>query len=826
MSMAEWAKNNPEKWKEAVRKKMIADARKRQAQNKPKAQRTNRPQAERQQGGMLTRENLTSDRSRAAAAYNKATGKQTPAQRGKRRAVNLDADSGNRVVDATFNMDGPFANLTAAQEAEQRGVHKGKVARERREQSIDRATASNIGAVTEATSAEDAYNIFKQAVDANKGMTAGASSRSQNAFKGAKKDAYVDRTHAAVEANENLDLIRQGPGDTVQVLNTGYGVRGLEDQLDEMFGGMWEVKGNTDGPYINVEQRERSGTGQLMEGIVKSGIGAIATAGLAPVLGLSGSGMLTGAGKAALSSGISGASRGDLDLENIAKSAAVGGVLGGDLIGNVPGLGDAYKARNFGGAFIRGGVNDLVKQGIMTGEISIEEAAKAGLLQSGIETGKDVWGDVRQTNDGNLIEGVDTINGLPMGPEDIERLTNTSDLYGLLGENGFLGKLGIDVGYMPTDYLGDALDFADNLTGGLLDLGGRPMENINEAAREAQARIDALPDDMPLEEKAKIIGSIQDDFYRDTARYDERFFDLTTERSDGAPLTGIYDRNPYGSNEPWFNFDGGGTGEPSTTPPGGTEGGDLIAGIGEPSTLPPTSSTPIVDDIFGLTPTTPQEEEFVREEEILKGVVPDPADPTITPDPDPPEMGTDPTEELPGEVVEELPGVVDPPVEELPGVVDPPIYEDPEQEELPEPEPPPAVINPNPDPGTAQASQQRAAQFLNEVDDKLFRLARVMSISGISDKQKLGAAVAIRELLRQKQQAVTGDITAQIDPETGEIIKGYIPEGGEKSGKKKKVSSGKGKGLLSKAAGSGKTPYKNTTTDTRKNPSTHSPSFT
>jgi hypothetical protein len=364
-----------------------------------------------------------------------------------------------------------------------------------------------------------------------------------------------------------------------------------------------------------------------------------------------------------------------------------------------------------------------------------------------------------------------------MGPEDLERLTNTTDLYGLLGENGFLGKLELDVGYMPTDYLGDALSGIDRLTGGLFNLGGRPMENIGPAAEKAQEAIDALPDEMPLAEKGEAIKAIEENFLRDTARYDERFFDLTTERSSGSPLSGIYERNPYGSNEPWFDF--GGT-ESSTAP-----SGSPVASIGETPTLPSTNTTPIVDNIFGLAPTVPEDEvlkgvvpddeilePIVPEDDILQGVVPDPSDPTITPDPNPPEIGTEP---LPGETLpeetlreEELPAYVDPEVEELPSST------------------PPGFTGGGEVP-TAPDTGRAVAELKDRYTNELTRLAKIMRIENVPPIQKLMAGKQLQQLMMQMQalenlDVLAGDITARLDPKATEQIQRVRKTGETRSG--------------------------------------------
>jgi hypothetical protein len=155
------------------------------------------------------------------------------------------------------------------------------------------------------------------------------------------------------------------------------------------------------------------------------------------------------------------------------------------------------EAKNIGGSLARGVARDAVTQAIVDGKLDIQDAIEAGLINVGVDMGVDLFKDSMDTNDGALEEGVDTVDGKAMDAADVERLTNTTDLYGLLGENGLLGKLGLDVGYLPTDLVGDALDG--------LGIGTRPYQDL---------------------------------------RYDERFFDTTTPRGD-VQMQGIWETNPY-----------------------------------------------------------------------------------------------------------------------------------------------------------------------------------------------------------------------------------------------------------------------------------------
>jgi hypothetical protein len=199
-------------------------------------------------------------------------------------------------------------------------------------------------------------------------------------------------------------------------------------------------------------------------------------------------------------------------------------------------------------------------------------------------------------------------SGLPPGTSDIERLTNTSDLYGLLGEEGLLSKLGVNVGYMPTDWAGDAFDFIDNVLG--TTLGDRPQVNVVKSAEKAVKEIEAIQADgsLPVEVVAERIKNVKDQFLRDTARYDERFFDLFTPRGD-SPMSGIWETNPYASTGGTFTGfpTGGNGGLPSTAP------GTTYTSTTEPTPEGPAASEEEVEEAEFLEE---EEEEEQFEEEL------------------------------------------------------------------------------------------------------------------------------------------------------------------------------------------------------------------
>jgi hypothetical protein len=121
-------------------------------------------------------------------------------------------------------------------------------------------------------------------------------------------------------------------------------------------------------------------------------------------------------------------------VEDIIKSAATGALTSGMLNDVLPGA----DLDNFAGAFARGTYNELISTGIMEGELaSLDDMIKSGGIQTLTEIALDVFTDADQTKKESL-DADDTVNGKPMTQADIERLTDTSDMYGLLGDNGLL----------------------------------------------------------------------------------------------------------------------------------------------------------------------------------------------------------------------------------------------------------------------------------------------------------------------------------------------------------------------------------------------------
>jgi hypothetical protein len=458
----------------------------------------------------------------------------------------------------------------------------------------------------------------------------------------------------------------------------------------------------------------------------------------------------------ALGSGLTTATQGG-DLEDIARSALTSGALvglgnylaptpatstvGADGLSNVvtntasgaaaqaaPNLAQQasgffdkatglLRSQNPAGSFTRGSLTSAVGQAIINGEISLEDALRAGLIQTGVDTAVDVFGDIRQTNTGNLIEGVDTTNGVPMTAEDVARLTDTSDVYTMLGPEGILSKVtGLDVPYLPTDWAGDAFDFIDNIVG--TNLGGRPIVDpggrfeqeyrdtvntqVESTLTENQKNIElyesgqiSLNDVLQrnsdnLEFSREMMQYAENNFLRNTARYDERFFDVFTPRGD-SPLTGIWENNPAAARGPVVTGPSGSSSRSGGgTAPDGTSVGGLpaVTGGGVFIDVGPDEDVEQAEAIEEQE----EEEQFEEEAEVIEEALPVVETPSG--------LLAVPTEPTPEPVVTPVPEAeteveVEPtPVEPVEQPVEPPTEVAPVQEEVtevPEPETPEVV---------------------------------------------------------------------------------------------------------------------------------------
>tara|TARA_B110000483_G_scaffold77763_2_gene96922 strand:- start:7282 stop:10398 length:3117 start_codon:yes stop_codon:yes gene_type:complete len=277
---------------------------------------------------------------------------------------------------------------------------------------------------------------------------------------------------------------------------------------------------------------------------------------------------------------------GDIDWGQVGRGALLGGTggaltytpTGPDIMG--PPAPDTYgmlgtgiqnpvKFDNFVGDFSRGAIGDAAGQFITDGSVDLSQALTSGAVGLGKGAVSDLFQDSYQTRKTGLqgtdewstgaarIDGAHegwgewTGAGPYNGVEWVEGLTdkgkellNTTDFRGFLGPNGALAQAtGLDIPYMPTDYLGNTFEFLQDV--GLDALAPMALKfAFGENAGEA-------------------------------TRYDERFFDIFSDRGTEADMTGIWTTNPR---------------DPSGT--GGFGGIDIAGNIGNQYSQ--TAATPAI----------------------------------------------------------------------------------------------------------------------------------------------------------------------------------------------------------------------------------------
>ena len=292
---------------------------------------------------------------------------------------------------------------------------------------------------------------------------------------------------------------------------------------------------------------------------------------------------LTTGGTAALTAGV---------LEGLQPKGFISDVLPDDF-------NKIYSAQNVAGSFVQGTTNSVITQAIANGEISIEDALKAGLITTGVDVATDIYQDAIQTRDAQDLLSGTSLQGsrVNMTPEEALRLQNTSDLYGLLGEQGLLSDLGLDVGYLPTDLIGGAADLLQGFTGrttAIID--GQEYRVLQDEYGDnfvvnpdgtLNTTITAADLDVALESgnlfdasrEGNLLGELLPGV--DQNRYDERYFDVTTQRDSDAPQQGIFEENPFARQG--TTFTGFPTaGSESTTP----TSAPITVGVGEDVTAP------------------------------------------------------------------------------------------------------------------------------------------------------------------------------------------------------------------------------------------------
>ena len=481
------------------------------------------------------------------------------------------------------------------------------------------------------------------------------------------------------------------------------------------------------------------------------------------------------------------------NLEDILRAGAAAGAgsfLGGGALAKVPGL----NAANVPSSFLRGATTSAVTQAIANGEISFEDAVKAGLINVGVDVVKDTFGDARQTNDGNLRDGVDTYidaNGntqiINSVDGSLDRLTNSTDLYGTLGENGLLSKLGLDVGNMPTDWIGDGLD--------LFGFGGRPivdptgsnrdaadaadkatMEYHDAKAAELRAEYANGTGDMTNTEYMTKLGELgretnlmfrdtQDMFLNNTARTDIRFFDMFEPHGDSR-LTGIVEGNPFKNTSVFTNpF----SNSPSASP------APITTGVGE-NVLPGSGDifTPTTDAAFNaymdrnptasigedVLPPNATEDTYVSENDLL-GTDPAESDLNYNGEGDLPTAGEE--DVLPTADKEDV----------LPTADKEDVLPTADKEDVLPPSPPdrPPPTTGGGGGGGGGSSQQIIEKFDADNAENLYRLARIIQIEGVPADMKAAASQRLQELLGQREKLFAeGDITGGVDEQSSAYI--------------------------------------------------------
>ena len=305
---------------------------------------------------------------------------------------------------------------------------------------------------------------------------------------------------------------------------------------------------------------------------------------------------------------------------------------------------------------------------------------------------------------------------------------------------------------MPTDYVGDALN--------VIGMGSREViDPTGEITKKHQEMLDGVGSDPTLsfEERNARIKNIEDSFYRETQRYDERFFDLTSPRGD-SPMQGIFEKNPNKVTDT-------STGSVAGIDSGSLEGSQTLPGEVDYS----SDLTPLTDvefsDFMGRNPTASiTDDTIVSEEELLGAQDPFQGVPVGGEEqplnPSPPELGQ-PTLPTGGEETTLPPGGSQtqpfPPSDTTAPL---------EPTDLPTSTTPPSTSTQ----GGAPAAALRAVEERKAAnDEEMFRLARVMEIVPLNPEQKKSIMKRIQEL-QGENRGMLGDITAKADKQTTELV--------------------------------------------------------
>ena len=562
-------------------------------------------------------------------------------------------------------------------------------------------------------------------------------------------------------------------------LSTSAGAPNVRDVAAQ--GGPVKTTSNQLGGYTLAERVDKKIDEQALGLIAAAATGGVGLTTWSPVIAAAAKG-------AAISGGLNAAQGGD--LESTLKAGAKGGATGLATLGldKIPGLGTLRQADNFGGSFVSGSTNSLVSQAIATGEISLEDAAKAGLINMGVETAKDVYDDSVFTADGNLKVGVDSVNNEILTQETLDKISNSTNVHGLLGKNGALSKLtGLDIGRLPTTYLGKALKAIGLADRPIYDPEGTHAEDRDAGKQAAKDQYRATMDEATISvnsgeisenewrsiertaaEAAREAGALAEDvFIQRTAPYQEEFFDITTPRGE-SPITGIHTENPYGKSSGLGLFSGsfGKQGTPAPISTGTPVFDNTLQFTPEddpefkafmdrnPIASIDTSKTPISDEaLLGI----------VSEDELLNGGIIN--DGGIIDSIEKEDIPSFEKEDIPFVEKEDIPFVekVDLPSFERVAI---PTFE---KEEIPiveEEEIPVSTSTPSGGGGGGserESSDRRRKEA--EEDDELFRLAKIVQIEGIPEDVRAAVMGRIKGIIagRGQRGSVEGDVTAARD---------------------------------------------------------------
>jgi hypothetical protein len=288
---------------------------------------------------------------------------------------------------------------------------------------------------------------------------------------------------------------------------------------------------------------------------------------------------------------------GEIDPGSLLQDAVTNGFVP-ELIKGAGDFGELFQDKSFAGAFTRGATREAVNSAVRGGELDLQDIAEAGLGRMGFEVLGDIFRDASQTNDENVLKhsSFDGQHFSQYTPEEqaelLKRLTDTTDLYGLLGPNGALSKMGIDVAYMKTDALGDVLNFF-----------GFGEEYDTQAFKDTLARAQSQMDQGLLSPE-----EAQQMLYAEAGRYDQRFFDPFAEKGNNSDMTGIWENFSEAYND---------SGVASA----------LIDWANDPGTA---------GQEFSFAPTTPDEPEFADvNEDTVNAADPDIEDPFVDTTQDP-----------------------------------------------------------------------------------------------------------------------------------------------------------------------------------------------